>query len=318
MNKLASILFLLLLPTVESKALDISVVGTPTTSPYIPNSKGTAPHVALPIQLKWIDPPPDFVGSDFDIFLDEGLYTFTRGYPTIPPLDDGGHVGHNERNRGGAEISDSPTYQRVRTLRLTSGAPPEGSIFYFYPPEVSGTYRLVMSCSRCVHNSYLNPSIVNVVVKVPNLVSLDSVPNSWHLIGSNSQHPDNHYGTARTLSFLTDARSRWKNVFPNAPEWAINDLSLKWGGLFETARDVKTKKLIEWAPPHHDHRQGTSIDIDHFAVPESDRTKLFSFLRGDLTKISESPERSEQLPTVQKVYYGTAGHFTHYHVEVPQ
>jgi hypothetical protein len=87
-------------------------------------------------------------------------------------------------------------------------------------------------------------------VIIPGLVGLSSAP-CIKLIGSTADHPINHFGTTDTNSKILALANEYYGK-EKKPLY-INDMSLIWGGLFDISGT--------YSPPHHEHTNGTSVDI---------------------------------------------------------
>jgi hypothetical protein len=125
---------------------------------------------------------------------------------------------------------------------------------------------------------------VNMEMKVPDLVNfrylivLQDMP--YVLAQSDtggSRHPDNDWCTAETGNSLFLAIldfyewTRAVNGVAGPTKTSVNDMSLKWGGYFDTRAnwDFDGPK-----PEHRLHRVGTSIDINHGVMDKEKLAKL--------------------------------------------
>ena len=118
-----------------------------------------------------------------------------------------------------------------------------------------------------LHRDSLSGPVIDadtVLVNVQGLVQLTSTGNV-DTIGVTSTHPDSHWGTPELvadLRALADSlRARFdKNLAPPSQRFgsllAVNDMSLKWGGLFDH------QATSRWQNPHAEHRTGKSADVD--------------------------------------------------------
>lgn len=97
-----------------------------------------------------------------------------------------------------------------------------------------------------------------IYVKVTDLYSMPG--GNYRFTGQRTAHPDNHYGRYYTVvntRLLSEKFYKWFIAM-----LGINDMSLKWGGLF----DIGPPDGSFWSPPHSSHRKGTSVDIDRQAL----------------------------------------------------
>lgn len=72
------------------------------------------------------------------------------------------------------------------------------------------------------------------------------------LVGSNSKHPGNHWGTSALNTLLRNVGSDFYKKYKQAI--FVNDMSLQYGGLFDINGN--------WKPEHHEHRTGRNADVD--------------------------------------------------------
>jgi len=113
---------------------------------------------------------------------------------------------------------------------------------------ISGVYTISASCVDvdCGTDS------TNILVKVPGLEDLGT-NSDWVLVGSRPEHPNNHYITDDAKTILMYLASSYRGTFPNEEPLHINDISLRYGGLFDVYGN--------WKSPHIEHRKGTVVDI---------------------------------------------------------
>jgi hypothetical protein len=86
---------------------------------------------------------------------------------------------------------------------------------------------------------------------------------NYRFTGQRSAHPNNHYGTYYTVVNTRIIGEDFYEQFDAS--LGINDMSLKWGGLF----DIGPPDGSFWSPPHSSHRKGTSVDIDRTAQSQN-------------------------------------------------
>jgi hypothetical protein len=185
----------------------------------------------------------------------------------------GGHVhGDNTRPRGGIAgvktcASDSECWSGT-----TDG---NGQVvFNFNPTDASGTHTISATCDGCT-----NTATKPVDVKVPNLITIQSTPLLYSLIGGvEGKHTDNHYLTSDAediiwgiaadyhmdRTFWQPSKANKKKLVPPSP-LGFNDASLIWGGKFDLSG--------KWSGNHYEHHKGVVIDIrangETGAVPDS-------------------------------------------------
>lgn len=118
-------------------------------------------------------------------------------------------------------------------------------------------------------------------IKIDGLVSL---PPAWSdglhggatyytLIGTTTHHPINHFGKPQTISLIKEIAWQYHREFPGAEVLNINDISLKWGGLFDVRMD-SSNIHVPWVTPHDFHRYGRQADLRLWSIPASNQARL--------------------------------------------
>jgi len=148
--------------------------------------------------------------------------------------------------------------------------------FYWLPPEISGIERLTAT----IQGHQATPAASDVTVQDGDWQQLQPDNALYRLVGETNSHQANHAGTAATLGDLRTAAQDYinrqnhdpqllvaiqqltalgydfnGNMFPQGfpDHMVINDISLPWGGLFDTGHN--------WHPPHAGHRWGNQVDL---------------------------------------------------------
>lgn len=181
----------------------------------------------------------------------------------IEPIEQtGGHLGitsHVTRpklNRTYGSLRRIGDNLNLTGLEIEGSTATSGFQFYYASPELSGDYKLKITCVdiECFQQ---DPSIV--YVGVDGLSSLGS-SSLYGLTGVTEFHNDNHYVSAETRVKLFNLVQRYnryrqnnKIESPNIPAIHFNDASLVQGGTF----DIKGT----WKNKHTFHRVGTDVDI---------------------------------------------------------
>ncbi len=163
--------------------------------------------------------------------------------------------------------------------------------------QVSGKYLVTASL---VADTTVKDT-VNMEVKVPGLVNfkylifLQDVPDT--LVQSQdgkSRHPDNDWCTAETgnslylviLDFYEWTRS--EDGGASTIKTSINDMSLEFGGYFDTRANWDFDSS---SPEHKLHRVGTSVDINHGMMDKEKLAKLTYYVgRHNGGRDSERPQ----------------------------
>jgi hypothetical protein len=159
----------------------------------------------------------------------------------------GGHQ-HDDSDRHTnytGTLSDG-TATGTQTIAAVTGQ--DGFAFSFTAPRVAGDHTLAASCTDrpCKQEG---SNIVWVGIK--GLTSLQSKPDLYALVGSTTDHPDNHYLTPLARDRLIILAALYRHYYQ--PVLYLNDASLERGGVL----DINSI----WAPPHHEHSCGTAVDI---------------------------------------------------------
>ncbi len=111
--------------------------------------------------------------------------------------------------------------------------------------EVSGTERIELRMDNAVKKE------LEVSVKVPNLYPMSG--SYLRLTGGEETiHPDNHYTTVYAMTNTWLIAETYYELTETT--LGINDMSIRWGGLFDINGN--------WSTPHLSHRTGEDVDID--------------------------------------------------------
>ena len=101
----------------------------------------------------------------------------------------------------------------------------------------------------------------------------------YKLIGEKPWHPINHFGKIQTLDLLKEIAWQYHSEFPNDEVLNINDISLRWGGLFDVKIDSTTGEHILWVTPHKFHRYGRQADLRLRTIPAENRARFIQICR---------------------------------------
>jgi hypothetical protein len=123
---------------------------------------------------------------------------------------------------------------------------------------------------------------LSVKTRVPGLVELGS-GSHYELVGTPnnhsgtndpcrtvapiSQHYKNHYGTTRILQAVREIADAYDSLHPGI-RLRINDMSLVFGGLFDTKHNADPP--TPWMTPHREHRIGINADIGITGIDTAD------------------------------------------------
>lgn len=99
------------------------------------------------------------------------------------------------------------------------------------------------------------------------MLSLPDGPNYEQDSGPDNvtRHPDHHYGTPTTIAALQALAAEWANGGTGRPVLGYNDMSLRWGGVFDI-ESAESPRPPDWTPDHCGHRNGRTVDFrtNHF------------------------------------------------------
>ena len=148
-----------------------------------------------------------------------------------------------------------------------------------------------------------------ITVRVPNLVELGGGPN-YELVGApsnhagtndscrptvpTSEHEANHYGTQAMVDALENIVDDYAQINAGV-RLRMNDISLEYGGLFDTGND--------WQNGHAEHRIGNQADVGDDGINEE----------GECVALNER----DMKPVIEKRTEGELLiHGSHYHIRV--
>lgn len=97
-------------------------------------------------------------------------------------------------------------------------------------------------------------------------LALLSAGSGYALIGATAKHGTNHYATSAALSAIPLIASEYHAAFPKDQDLLVNDISLRYGGLFDIGGD--------WAAPHITHRFGSQVDLQKSTIPADHQAKF--------------------------------------------
>lgn len=131
-----------------------------------------------------------------------------------------------------------------------------------------GTY------TQFFYGKTLNPTLTHVLdIKTPGLEPLPRNDRLYRYGVVTVAHPDNHYGTAVTIAALKDLAAAWKNAYPTLPLLEIGNISLPWGGAFDTNAD--------WKTIDNGHAFGIAADIGKRSFSNDERASMIKLMCGN-------------------------------------
>lgn len=133
---------------------------------------------------------------------------------------------------------------------------PESSLcqVIYSAPQIAGEEQLTVILKQ--GTTEVERQTATMRVRVPGLEALSGSPfGIWWLTGQTGGHGSNHFGTPHAIARIQAMATVYFDLYGESI--GVNDMSLSGGGLFD--------HRSTWAPPHHSHRTGTSVDIDRCA-----------------------------------------------------
>jgi hypothetical protein len=139
----------------------------------------------------------------------------------------------------------------------------------------------------------------------------------YALIGTTTEHPVNHYAKSQTIDLLKQIA--WQYYFETNKAISINDMSLKWGGLFDVNKDA-SGNLIPWAPPHHEHRFGRQADVRRNDLTDAQQARLTEIACDNGVSILLEKNTGEISPirTLEDIFGASAAAAPHFHLRFPK
>lgn len=199
-------------------------------------------------------------------------------------------------------------------------------VFYFKAPEFA---------TRADHTAQISGACYGPVssifdIKIDGLVAL---PPAWSdslhggvtyytLIGTTTHHPvGNHFGKPSTITSLQQIAWNYYLEFSTFSAFSrleVNDMSLRWGGLFDIAGN--------WAPNHHEHRYGRQVDLRRIIwnssgemvfMPENQEKKLIKeACKFNVQVLRENKDGRLTDPLLTQDW-GSASTAPHFHLRFP-
>ena len=119
-----------------------------------------------------------------------------------------------------------------------------------------------------------------VIVSITEPLSFLGTGSNYVPVGSTSEHPGNHYGTAAANSKLRTIANQYAAQYPGSVLW-YNDQSLHDGGLFDIGPRSSCVGCQFWNTPHIEHRLGKNCDVSKGNVPSGRWNALENLFRAN-------------------------------------
>lgn len=148
------------------------------------------------------------------------------------------------------------------------------------------------------HGKILNPTVTHTLrIKTQGLERLPRNDRLYASIGVTVFHPEKHYGTSVTITALNDLATKWKSIYTTRPLLEIGNISLPWGGVFDTNADWKTKDI--------DHAFGIAADIGKRSFNTEERIGMIKLMCGNGFYVYNATEdNKEQYHIINKKEFG--------------
>jgi len=260
-NSPASLLTPAATPNIETKIFKITESGEKIEIPVMEDGDGKGY-----LKVK----PNEVIEHKVWCPSQSGVWGVCYGYKFNPKF-----AGHNH-------VSNIPPYtwngQAIPSYRCYDDIPVATAItFRFKAPEFSTRADHTAEASGACQGSVFN--IVDIKID-----GLEPLPPAWSdglhggvtyytLIGTTTHHPINHFGKPQTIDLIKEIAWQYHKEFPGAEVLNINDISLKWGGLFDVRMD-SSNIHVPWVTPHDFHRYGRQADLRLWSIPTSNQARL--------------------------------------------
>ncbi len=150
---------------------------------------------------------------------------------------------------------------------ITSPPLNQNSVFTVYMDDPKYATQLITQVA--FNGACTMAETASMDILVPSLQELPLDP-SYVLGGNNQLHPFNHYATINTVAAISALGKQWRKTHASANKLVFNDMSLKWGGLFDV--------FGNWTGSHSNHSFGTALDLSKRCVKKSNRAALIRLM----------------------------------------
>ena len=207
--------------------------------------------------------------------------------PFDDPVNNGGHFHDYASHPLTFPAGLGPIYQRaiypvgsvINGYTPASADEIDADLIYLQAPEVAGTLDiesaiyfpgfpyLLFSPEVTYFHDFMHVQIPDKLVELP--------PSSFYIRcglttgcltdspALDPSHPQEQFGEPELINDIIGLAAMYRSDYPTET-LRISDISLPYGGLFDTSYSSRT---VPFVPPHQSHRLGVSVDISHYVYP---------------------------------------------------
>ncbi|MCH2450350.1 MAG: hypothetical protein MK198_09420 [Gracilimonas sp.] len=216
----------------EEEEEDIVIVVSTDKNSVYPQQTGGSTTTQVTVQVTRNNEP----ASGFSVSLEASA---------VP--NSGGHHHNGTRPAGSLGSPSGITDEKGRFVTTYTSS------------QVSGTERIIASSSQTT-----STGSAEISVEVPGLIAFTG-GGSYSLRGASIAHPDNHYivNKAANNDLISAANDFARASWNTSGNMRLNDMSLKWGGLFDLNNGWTAGR------GHRSHRTGEDVDIENLVIQDT-------------------------------------------------
>ena len=215
--------------------------------------------------------------------------------PLDDPINNGGHfhdyASHPLIYPANADLiyqgGSYPVQSGVTGVTPASEDEINADLIFYQAPEVAGTLQIESAIYFPGFGSpyvLFNPEVTYfhefMHVQIPDTL-IELPPSSFYIRcglttgcltdspALDPSHPQEQFGEPELVNDIIGLAAMYRSVYasgPSAQMLRISDMSLPYGGLFDTSYSSRT---VPFVPPHQSHRLGVSVDISRYALLDS-------------------------------------------------
>jgi hypothetical protein len=191
---------------------------------------------------------------------------------------------------------DKKTVTRLTGVKIRSPLLDQNQRFTVHLASVNYATRVTArgTYTQFYYGKILSPTLTYTLdIKIPGLEPLPRNDRLYKSVDGTIAHPDNHYGTAITIAALKDLAADWENTYPELPLLQVGNISLPWGGVFDTNAD--------WETTDPSHAFGIAVDILKQDFHSNERAAMIKLICGSGFYVYNATEnKKEQYLIVHK------------------